>query len=100
MLRALGNLPRPESCFLTSLHPSMIPASTSLCARIALTRNTQLTLGSDHADPNSLALAFWILQPCLLRLLLVLERLRQRRKLTADVLEEQPPFNDSGHESL
>jgi hypothetical protein len=33
-------------------------------------------------------------------LFLFLERLRQRRKLTADILQEEPPLNDSGHESL
>jgi hypothetical protein len=60
----------------------------------------QLTPDSDHADPNGLALTFRILQPRLLRLFLFLERLRQRRKLTADILEEEPPLNDSGHESL
>ena len=62
--------------------------------------NAELTLTSDHADPNRLALAFWVLQPSLLRVFLPLEGLRQGRKLPTDVFEEQPPLYDSGHESL
>ena len=58
------------------------------------------TLGADHSDSNGLALAFWILQPRLLRLFLFLEGLRQWRKLTSDVFKEQPPLNDSGHLKL
>ena len=69
------------------------------CLREA-TRNDELTLDSDYADPNRLALSFGILQPRLLRLFLFLEGLREGCKLTADVLEQQPPLNDSGHESL
>jgi hypothetical protein len=57
----------------------------------------ELSLGSDHADPNCLALAFWILQPCLLGLFLCRERFRQRSEFTTDVLEEQPSLNNSGH---
>jgi len=62
--------------------------------------NVKLTLGSDHADPNRLALVFRVLQPCLLGLFLCRERLRQGRELPADVFEEQPPFSDFGHENL
>jgi hypothetical protein len=58
----------------------------------------ELTLGSDHADPNRFALAFWVLLSRRLSLFLLLERLRQGRKLAVDVLEEQPPLDDSGHE--
>jgi [ribosomal protein S5]-alanine N-acetyltransferase len=39
-------------------------------------RFVELTLSSDHADPNRFALAFWILQACLLCLLFRPERLR------------------------
>lgn len=63
-------------------------------------RNAELTLCSDHADPNRLALAFRVIQPCLLRLFLRLERFRQRHKLAVDVFEEQPPLSDFGHEEL
>jgi len=38
-----------------------------------VTWNAELTLGSDYADPNRLALTFWILQANLLRLFLFLE---------------------------
>jgi hypothetical protein len=65
-----------------------------------VTRSAGLTLRSDHADPNGLALAFGILQPCLFRLRLVLEKFRQGCKLTADVLEKQPSLDDFGHENL
>ena len=65
--------------------------------RIIDTRNADLTLDSNYADPNRLAHTFWILQTCLLRLFLLLERLRQRRKLTVDVLEEEPLLNHFGH---
>ena len=60
--------------------------------------NAELTVGSNSADPNRLALAFGILQPHLLRLFLRLEGLRKRRKLATDVLEEQPPLRDFEHE--
>ena len=62
--------------------------------------DADLTLGSDHADPNRLALALRILQPRLLRLCLRLEGLRERRELPADVFEEEPPFSDFGHKDL
>jgi hypothetical protein len=52
------------------------------------TRNAELALDSDYPDPNGLALALWILLPRLLRLFLLFEGLRQRRKLPTDVLEE------------
>src|SRR5207253_9918819 len=35
--------------------------------RIIDTRNADLTLDSNYADPNRLAHTFWILQTCLLR---------------------------------
>jgi hypothetical protein len=57
-----------------------------------------LAFGTNYTDPNRLALALWIPQPRLLRLFLLLEGFRQRRKLTTDILEEQPPLDDSGHE--
>lgn len=57
----------------------------------------ELHFGSDHADPYPLALAFWILQSRLLCVFLLLEGLRQGRKLPTDVLEEQPPLDDFGH---
>ena len=60
----------------------------------------ELTFGSDHSDPNRLALAFWILQPRLLSLFLCRERFRQRSEFTTDVLEKQPSLDDSEHESL
>ncbi len=47
-------------------------------------RNVELTVGSNHADPNRLALTFRVLQPCLLRVFLFLEELRQGRKLAVD----------------
>ena len=56
-----------------------------------------LGLRSDHSDPNRFALAFWILQPRLLCVFLLLEGLRQGRKLPTDVLEEQPPLDNFGH---
>jgi hypothetical protein len=59
--------------------------------------DADLTLGSDYSDSNRFALTFGILLPRLLGLFLLLEGLRERRKLTIDVLEEQPPLNDSGH---
>jgi hypothetical protein len=59
-----------------------------------------LGLRSDHADPNRLALPFWVLQPCLLGLFLCCERFRQRSEFTTDVLEKQPSLDDFGHESL
>ena len=62
-----------------------------------VTRNAELIHGSGHADPNRFPLSFWIFQPCLLGLFFVLEGLRQRRKLTVDVLEEQPSLNYFGH---
>ena len=40
---------------------------------------------------------FWVLQACLLRFLLLLERLRQRRKFTVDILEKEPLLNHFGH---
>jgi len=60
----------------------------------------QLTCGSDHADPNRFALAFRILQPFFLCAFLCLERLGQARELPADIFEQQPPLNDSGHPKL
>jgi hypothetical protein len=65
-----------------------------------VTRNAELSLGSDYADPNRLALALRILLPRLLRLFLLPEGLRQARKLTTDVLEERPPLNYFGHVSF
>lgn len=59
-----------------------------------------LTLGSDHADPNRLALAFPAPQPHPLRLFLCLEGLRKRRKLAVDVLEEEPLLGDFRHEKF
>jgi hypothetical protein len=59
-----------------------------------------LTLGSDHADSNRLALAFRVLQPCLLGSFLCRERFRQRSEFTTDVLEKQPSLDDFGHGSL
>ena len=58
----------------------------------------ELTLGANHTDPDRLALFFWILQPRLLCSFLRLEGLGQGRELPADVFEEEPPFNDFGHE--
>ena len=63
-------------------------------------RATELTLGSDHADPNRLALTFRILQPCLLCASLRLEGLGQGRELPADIFEEEPPLGDFGHEEF
>jgi hypothetical protein len=60
-------------------------------------RNVELTLGSDHADPNRFAVSFWIFQPCLLGLSFVIEGPRERRELHAHVLEEEPSLYDSGH---
>jgi hypothetical protein len=60
-------------------------------------QEADLTLDSDYADPNPFALTFWVLQAGLLRLLLLLERLRQRRKLAVEVLEEEPLLNYFGH---
>jgi len=62
--------------------------------------NAELTLGSDHADPDRLALFFRVLLACLLRLCLRLEGLRERRELPADVFEEEPPLNDFEHERI
>ena len=59
--------------------------------------NPELSLGSDHTDPNRLALAFWVLLPLLLRMFLLLEGLRQQHKLAVDVLEEQPSLSDFRH---
>jgi hypothetical protein len=72
----------------------------TIVRRSSPTRNADLTLGANHTDPNRLTLTFWILQPCLLRLLFVLEWFRQGRKLTTDVLEEQPPLDYFGHVSF
>ena len=63
-------------------------------------RSWSLGVRSDHADPNGLALKFRVLQPRLLRLFLCRERFRQRSEFTTNVLEKQPPFDDSEHESL
>ena len=71
----------------------------TIVRRSSPTRNADLTLGANHTDPDRLALAFWILQPRLLCVFLLLEGLRQRRKL-ASVVSEQPPLNDSGHLKL
>jgi len=60
----------------------------------------ELALGSNHADPNRLALAVWVLQPCLLGLFLCRERFRQRSEFTTDILEKQPSLDDCGPESL
>ena len=60
-------------------------------------QNAELTLGSDDADPNCLAVAFRVLQPRLLGSSLRLEGLRERRKLAADIFEEEPPLSDFGH---
>lgn len=68
--------------------------------RLSALWDAELTLGPDHADPNRLALFFWILQPRFLCAFLRLEGLGQRRKLAADVFEEEPAFNDSGHEEF
>jgi hypothetical protein len=65
-----------------------------------VTRKAELTLGSDHADPNRLALALRVVQPCLLGLFLSRERFRQRSEFTTDILEKQPSLDDFGHESL
>jgi hypothetical protein len=64
------------------------------------TRNAELALDSDYPDPNGLAIALWILLPRLFCQFLLLEGLRQGRKLPTDVPEEQPSFGDFGHESL
>lgn len=64
------------------------------------TWNAELALSSDHADRNRLALAFRILQPCLLGLFLCRERFRQRSEFATDVLKKQPSLDDFGHESL
>jgi len=72
----------------------------TIVRRSSPTRNADLTLGANHTDPDRLALAFWILQPRLLCVFLLLEGLRQRPKLSTDVPEEQPPLNDSGHLKL
>jgi hypothetical protein len=69
----------------------------SICVSTLLD-NADLALSSDYTDPDRVALFFWILQARLLRLLFVLERFRQGRKLAVDVLEEQPPLDDFGHE--
>jgi len=61
---------------------------------------TALGIRSDHADPNRLALAFRVLQPCLLGLFLCRERFRQWSEFTTDILEKQPSLDDFGHESL
>ena len=42
------------------------------CASLVVTRSADLTLGANHTDPYRLALAFWILQPRVLRLFLLL----------------------------
>jgi len=51
----------------------------------------------NHTQPNRLTLTLWIFQACFFCLPLRLERFRQRRELTADVLEEQPLLDDFGH---
>ena len=80
------------------VNPSQPVSSPSRGNRVGIvTQNAELTCGSHHADPNRLALTFWIPQPLLLRLFLFLEGLRQRRKLAVDVFEEQPPLDDFGH---
>jgi hypothetical protein len=61
---------------------------------------TELTCGSDYADPNRFSLTFGILQACLFCSFFRLERFRQRCELNTDVLEEQPPLDDSGHEKF
>lgn len=60
--------------------------------------DADLNLGSDNADPNRLALFFWILQSRLLCAFLRPEGLGQGRELPADVFEEEPSLNDFGHE--
>jgi hypothetical protein len=59
-----------------------------------------LGLRSDHADPNLLALTFWILLACILSLFLCRERFRQRREFTTNVLEKQPSLGDFGHQKF
>ena len=59
-------------------------------------RSWSLGLRSDYSYPNPFALTFRVLQPRLLSLFLRLEGLRKRRKLAADVLEEQPPLDNFG----
>lgn len=54
----------------------------------------RLLLDPDHAYPNRSALPLREFQACLLGCCFRLKGLRQRRELTADVLEEQPLLND------
>ena len=62
--------------------------------------NPELSLGSDHTDPNRLALAFWILQPFFFCAFLRLEGLRNGREFRADVFEKEPLLSDFGHEGF
>ena len=57
----------------------------------------ELIFGSDHADSNCLALALWVLQYCLFCVFFRFEEFRQRRELSTDVFEQEPPLNDFGH---
>jgi len=56
-----------------------------------------LLLDPNHACPNRSALSLGIFQSRPLCLFFRLERLRQRRELTADVLIEQPLLDIFGH---
>jgi hypothetical protein len=56
-----------------------------------------LRFGSNHTKPNRFPLTLRVFQTCLLRKFLRFEWLRERRKLTVDVLEKQPLLDDFGH---
>lgn len=102
---AINRLPRgDEAGKLNTIDDAMMPGFDQVIDELHHVTlgvgSWHLGLRSNHADANRLAFAFRVLQSCLLRLCFRLERFRQGCKLTADVLEKQPPINDSGHESL
>ena len=60
----------------------------------------ELALGSNCADPNCLALTFWVLGSPLFYLFLGLGGFDRCVNSPADRFEEEPPLTDFGHEDL
>jgi hypothetical protein len=67
-----------------SLQVPEIPEGVAVLIRC----HSPVFLKPDYAQPNRLALTFWILETSLLRLLFRLEWFRQWRELAANVSEE------------
>ena len=82
---------------------SILPTRCTLPAgslHVPVNSNDGSRIATNHTHRNRPPFPLREFQTCLLCLCFRLERPRQRRELTADVLEEQPLLNDFWHRIL